>query len=417
LPVPGVPEGEADRVAGVRMRLLEEHPFWGYLLMQVKLVPNVDLPTLAATDCLHHIWYNPNFTCHLDRKQLGFVFAHEVGHQVFASFERQYGRDHHLWNCATDFAINRIVSALVDPASSYHKKPLYSSPNGEIPGLGKIEILLDASFAQLTAEAIYDRLVSEGESAAAGGLPQPRANDVMLDGEVTIPGVANHQGGIDIHLPIPSSEQRREVLADRMRAAVEFWEASDKRGTLPGEVLRAYQEKRSRVPWQRLLRAFVSQATSRVEYDVRRPQARWLEQGFVVPSWGGEAGPCVVIALDTSGSINPAQLGALIGEVRAVAAEAGDGMLIVHDAKVQEVVTLEEIGPWLRNLAAKGGGGTSHIPVFDRLREEGVQPDVFIGLTDLYSEFPERTPPFPVVWLVPPRHGSVPFGRVIVARA
>lgn len=94
---------EARRVSVLRMQMQELHPFWGYLLMQVRMVPSPGLPAFAATDCVRRVWFNPLRTRHLGLAQLGFVLAHEAGHQVTASAERRRGRDPHLWNCATDY--------------------------------------------------------------------------------------------------------------------------------------------------------------------------------------------------------------------------------------------------------------------------------------------------------------------------
>ena len=102
-------QAELERLSALRMQMLEMHPFWGYLLLQVKLTPALDLPAFAATDYLRHIWFNPARTRLLNAAQLGFVLAHEIGHQLLASAFREKGRDHHLWNCATDYAINRVV--------------------------------------------------------------------------------------------------------------------------------------------------------------------------------------------------------------------------------------------------------------------------------------------------------------------
>lgn len=38
---------------------------------------------------------------------------------------------------------------------------------------------------------------------------------------------------------------------------------------------------------------------------------------------------------------------------------------------------------------------------------------LFIGLTDLYSDFPETPPPYPVIWLTPASHRDAPWGGVI----
>ncbi|HPT47839.1 MAG TPA: hypothetical protein PLM07_18325 [Candidatus Rifleibacterium sp.] len=83
---------ERDRLSALRLQLIESHPFWGYLLLQMQLVFQADLPALAATDCMRHIWFNPALTSRLPIRQLGFVMVHEICHSVFATMERRGSR-------------------------------------------------------------------------------------------------------------------------------------------------------------------------------------------------------------------------------------------------------------------------------------------------------------------------------------
>jgi hypothetical protein len=46
---------ESRRFSMLRIQLLDCHPFWGHLLLQMRLVPAPDLDALAATDCVRHI--------------------------------------------------------------------------------------------------------------------------------------------------------------------------------------------------------------------------------------------------------------------------------------------------------------------------------------------------------------------------
>ncbi len=392
---------ESRRVASLRMRLLEQHSFWGYLLVQVELIPSLDLPAIAATDCVKRIWYNPLRTQSLTLKQLGFVLAHEVGHHIYATLDRSRGRDRHLWNQATDYAINRIVASIEDPAGGWRGGKLYDPPDN---------ILLDKRFDGMIAERIYDVLAAE--SGAKSGTPEPV--DVPLGDGVVLPGVPDHGGGIDVHLPDSRTPAEREALGDRIRAAVEHWRQNDERGALPDFVTRHFAGQRPKVPWQQVFRAFVSQARSREEYDPRRPNRRWLEAGTVLPSRGGESIGLVVVALDTSGSMTPQLLASFCAEIAALSREVEDLRLIVCDSVIHQTLTLDQLGPWLAARRAKGGGGTSHLPVFKWIAEQRLDVDVFVGLTDLYSVFPARKPAFPVLWVVPAKHGGAPFGRVVV---
>ena len=124
-------DAETERLAALRMQLLEMHPFWGYLLLQMRLVPALDLPSLAATDSISHIWFNPAMTRALDARELGFVLAHEVCHQVLATVERRHGREKFKWNMATDYAINALISDISIPGAPQRDDTrLYRMPRG-----------------------------------------------------------------------------------------------------------------------------------------------------------------------------------------------------------------------------------------------------------------------------------------------
>jgi len=121
----------------------------------------------------------------------------------------------------------------------------------------------------------------------------------------------------------------------------------------------------------------------------------------------------LVIALDTSGSMTESELSAACVEIVQLSQFAEECLLIVADAQVHEVVPTARIDAWIENLKAKGGGGTDHRPVFDWLKERNIRPELFIGLTDLFSTFPKKAPTYPVLWVTGAKHGKAPWGRVI----
>jgi predicted metal-dependent peptidase len=405
---------EKRRIHSLRMQMVEAHPFWGYLLLQVHLVPALELSTFAATDCLRHIWYNPNLTRHLDNAQLGFVLAHEVGHQLLESMSRKDGRDHHLWNCATDYAINRMVDAIEQPGTP--TRSMYRVPEGTYPALGSVKILLDRRFAGMVAESIYEVLLSEQ-------LPSPRSVEVRLDvrrpegGDATvrIPRLEDHRGGIDVHLPGAGlSTTQQDQLAGRIVRAADAFYDSNNRGSYPGDLVRSLLGRhRSKVPWQRILHSFAGEAMARDEWTLARPNLRYLDQNIVVPGPWAESSPSLVLSVDSSGSMTGEILEMVSAELKAVAALASSVTIVVSDARVQQVVEERDVEGFLRQIRFRGGGGTDHRPVFDLLRLRRQTPDLFIGLSDLYTVLPDRRPPFPVLWVAPPTHGRAPWGKVI----
>lgn len=413
------------------MQLLERHPFWGYLLLQVQLVPVPDLPALAATDGIHRIWYNPHFTRQLTEAELGFVIAHELVHQLFSTVPRRLGRDPVLWSIATDYVVNRMVQEMAAPAN-YYTRPMYEPVDKEIEGLGLVSTLLEPKYDRLIAEAIYDRLLRKPSKVGAlvqVDLPTeiPDADDSddsqepVEDPEeesgvsLRFRDVPNHSGGFDLHLPVPLDDDQREELRDRVAAALEHHQMSGERGTIPGDWLRETGLLTAPVvPWQRLLARYLDEVLSKDEYSRSRPNKRHLIEDVVIPGLSAERVESIAIAIDTSGSIDEELLISSAREVLGLIPHAEEVVIIVADAEVQDVTDADGFEPMVRQYGLRGGGGTDHRPVFDYLTEQGITPNLFIGFTDLYSAFPERAPACPVLWMVPTTHGAAPWGDVIV---
>ncbi len=404
-PTVDILRNEARRLAALRLELLDAHPFWGHLLLQVQLVPALSLPTLAATDCRNHIWYNPKFTHHLDFRQLGFVLAHEIGHHVFESLSRRDGRNLHLWNCATDYAINRMVAAMESDRGR-----LYQAPSGRVPGLGDVQPLLDKRFDGMTAEQIYDKLWEESPPL------EPTTITLELPRGPGVGKVSDHHGGIDVHLPNRLSAADRGALVDRLSSAVEAHRASGANVDLPPGVERLVDGLLPpSVPWQRLLARYVGEAQAQQDYSYARPNRRWLMEDLLVPGLHSEDPGRVVVAVDTSGSIGPKLLQAMASELGRLSTLVPQITVLIADAQVHTEVPTQDLAGFLQRQTFKGGGGTNHVPVFEWIAKRNLRPELFIGLTDLRSHFPAVKPPFPVVWVVPKRHGRAPWGRVCEA--
>jgi predicted metal-dependent peptidase len=425
---------EKRRIAAVRMQLLAHHPFWGYLLLETRLIPSPGLPCLAATDGVRRIWYNPTLTCHLPLDELGFVLAHEVGHGILENGLRRRQREPGLWNRACDFAVNRIVAAIPCPDTG---RPLYTPPRRFLPGVGRVAPLLDDRFDGLTAEAIYEVLDDNDTTFRPDGVV---VLELFPDGELSVAGppvpsrpggrlLRVHEGldGLDLHVAFdedydaatgsePDDESLRAELAGRLsRAVIQAEHAADP-GHIPGDVRRSIARRGTGIrdeSWQEVFRRLAGQALARDEYTLARPHRRWLAEGFLVPGLRADSRPDVVLALDTSASMSGTDLALVCAEIRPVLARAGEVVLVVHDADIQEVVRgTAAILRWLEEGWARGGGGTDHRPVFEWIAKSALEPELFVGLTDCASRYPDAAPGYPVVWVTPLHSGGsrAPWG-------
>lgn len=431
---------ELDRFAAVKMQLLEMHPFWGYILLQMKIVPAVTLPAFAATDLIRHIWFNPLLTKDLSIREMGFLLLHEASHQILLNEERRKERDLFLWNQATDYVINDMIVEIKDVSGNEFLYDMLSN------------VLYAPEYHGMIAETVYESLKREKKDEkeifhpvvlplVAGSenmdendpkRPSLQNNDEKKkknntaehpgsgdgeegeNGKILRMDVLDHKGGIDIHLPLETGREEQEHIKDRILAAIENFRVNHSRGDFPGGVLRKLGLLgEARIPWQKLLRRFVDQCLSADDYSLARPNKRLLTCDFIVPGKYGENISNIVIALDTSGSMENDTLIDLLTELKGILPETEEITLIVADATIRQVIPMEQMEEALKECSFAGGGGTDHICVFEYIRKHHLDPVLFIGMTDLYSMFPEQAPPYPVVWLVPRSHNGAPWGKVI----
>ncbi len=412
-----IPAGLTERIADLKFELLWRYPFWGHILAGVRLIWAPELPTLAATDGCERIWLNPRPLQQLDRQELGFVLMHELCHIVLDTLGREQGRDRRLWNQATDYAINRQVAHM--PLRSEPDKPAWRSPSREIEGLGNCAPLFDPRFDHLAAEAIYDKLLKL-QPVDGGGSPAKVYDEF---GEA-LQADADHGGGIDLHVEPQGPQDRltleRDEAIQRLKGAVERARQDDRHAVLPlGIDRRLYELDLPRVPWQALLQRYLLELGAANERSWARPHRRWLAEDVLVAGAVREHDGCVVVAVDTSGSMAQDQLLAVAAELAVLEQTFSDLWVVTADAKIHDVVAPGELRAFLARGKLRGGGGTDHRPVFEWIAQRGLRPALLVCCTDLRTALPRQGPDFPVLWLVLPdaygERGPRPrFGEEIV---
>lgn len=363
-----------------------------------------DIPTLA-TDGVNLI-INPDFFFPLPLSQRIFATAHEIMHNVFdhcgmGYHYRKMGKiitptgnalpyDHQLMNIAQDLVINDT---------------LIQSKVGEI-GKGWLH---DTSIAVSgdSCVDVYKKLFEEAKGGGGGDGPGSRNGQHVLDDHLD-PGAG-------------SGQDASQAQADRNKAewdtAVAAAVASAKaQGKMPAALEKLFSEVlEPAVSWTDKVRGFFARKVGGGSYDWRRADRRMIIRDIITPSRSGFGAGLVVIGFDTSGSIycDPGLLDRFLGEMSGIIADVKPSQLLVMwcDAHVHLVEEVDELTD-LKGLRPVGGGGTSFIPVFDKIAEMALRPDAVIYLTDGYGSFPHVAPDYPVLW------GDVggtkyPFGEVV----
>ena len=171
------------------------------------------------------------------------------------------------------------------------------------------------------------------------------------------------------------------------------------------------------IPFKVLLRDFIEK-NAHSDYSWEKLDPSYMQRGLLIPSLYSEELPEVAIAVDTSYSTT-SWLDRFAAEVSGVLqAYKTTAHIIYCDAEVhgEEIVESDDLP---LNLSPKGGGGTSFVPVFEHCQKQQYEPCCMIFFTDLDGRFPEKEPPYPVLWVVPEsatQYGTKepPFGSMVV---
>jgi predicted metal-dependent peptidase len=318
-------------------------------------------------------------------------------HGALAHHARRGPRDARRWNVACDLAVNPLLldAGFTLPASRL------------VPGEGAYKDLQRGK----SAEDYYSDLPDEPPAGSDGSDPGQGQEDRGQGGNTPQPGQDPGGCGGVKDPPGASPAVCRQAEAEAAVAVAQAQQAAKARGQLPAGLARLVEEVlQPKVDWRDVLREFVS-SYARNDYSWSPPNRRFIHRGLYLPGVRSEELGDVVLAIDTSGSIGEKELSRFAAEAQGIL-EAFDCTLTVlyHDSDVQRVQHWRSgDGPLV--LEPVGGGGTSHICVFDRVVSQGDLPTCVICLTDLYTEFPDSPPPVPVLWAVAgDNNAQPPFG-------
>lgn len=335
----------AHKLTRARTQLLLDFPFFGELALRLRLQEDDSVKTLAVDG--RTIFYNPEFVGKLSENLSKSAMGHEVGHCVLDHIGRRDGRDPKRWNHAGDYFINAMLK---DCGLEIGENWLY-----------------DPAYANMTTDQIY---------ALLPDMPEGNALDDCRDGD-------------------PDTNDVNAT--DWKIATIQAANTAKAMGKLPASLARFVEELTTpKVDWRDRLRRFVTEI-SRDDYSWMRPNRRFLGQGLYLPSLYSETMGEIVVAIDTSGSIDQATLNAFGGEIKAIvqSARPSKTTVIYCDAAVNHV---DEFAPNDElHFEMHGGGGTDFRPAVNYVAKKGLNPACFIYLTDLYGPTGDD-PGFPFMW-------------------
>ena len=395
-----------------RMRILNNHGFFGLLLMHMVFSLTLECDT-ACTDGVR-ISFNPTFLQELTDSELDFVLMHEILHVVLQHCLRDGDRQPQRFNIACDIVVNSII--LQENDMDLHSitlgkwgQSMHLAPDGK-------------EGYMYTAEQVYDMLQPVPEKPQGkkpGGFEQGRAKKQK--------GRINPGSFWDDHTKwgtIEDDDKLRDVWVkqlDETCEAIKIRDLSNTRGLLPAFAKRLLDElKAPQTDWREILNAFVQLQIN--DYSFSPPDRRYQDGPFFLPDFN-EWGECdkvndILFMIDTSASVSDEMIVAAYSEVKGAIDQYGGqlkGWLGFFDAAIIKPVPFESVEELLA-IRPAGGGGTDFQIIFEYVHQymADTPPACIIILTDGYAPFPQEklAKGIPVLWLLNNDKVDPPWGKV-----
>jgi predicted metal-dependent peptidase len=361
-------------------------------------VPTRDVP-VAATDS-RNIKINPDEFFKYSLKERVFIMGHEIVHNVYDDVAL-------LKRCTQSGTVPQENGTTLPFRNSTMQKAMDFRINALLRdsriGSPPKDCLLDDTIAT-AHDSVTDayKKVYDDEENNGGGKTGGRGFDTLqvVTGGNGQPTRNPQQWGVEL-------------------AAARVLESMKSQGNMPGALQRMFEELLNPViPWTEHIRGIFNRKVGSGSYNWRKPDRRFIVQDLHMPSRSGNGAGWVVCWGDTSGSIGQDELTSYLAELGGIVEDCRPQRLTVIwcDAAIHQIdeiaepcdlETLKHAGP------GGGGGGTSCHPVFEWIADQqGDKPEVFIGFTDGYVDFPAQEPDYLCIWASTTDH-EYPWGDVV----
>jgi predicted metal-dependent peptidase len=346
-----------DKIVVARVGLLLRHPFFGNMATRLEIKEAEEWCHTAATDG-RAIYFNRKFFEPLSVKQVEFVIAHEVLHNVFDHMGRREGRDAKIFNIAADYCVNgQIVRDRIG--------------DHNIEG---IKIFHDSKYYGWGAEQVYDDIYEKMDDEELAALGQ------LLDDHIDW-GEDGKDGQ-----PKYTKEELKQIRDEIREATMQAAQAAGA-GNTPASVARMIKDlTESKMNWRQLLRQQI-QSIVKNDYTFMRPNRKGWHMNAVLPGTNFDTTIDVCIGIDMSGSIGEAQAKDFLSEIKGIMQEYKDFKLKVwcFDTQVYNECDFDGYNmDEFDSYEPMGGGGTDFDANYNYMKEYDINPKKFIMFTDGY---------------------------------
>ncbi|MCQ2519636.1 MAG: VWA-like domain-containing protein [Lachnospiraceae bacterium] len=388
----------AERLKDIRSNLIRKAPFFGHILMHLKL--SFAKCGTAATN-MKSLFIDPEFAARLSDSELDFVIRHEILHCVLQHCIHRGERIPYFWNLACDIVVNSNLFYSMDITSMKidGEEVIHLTPKGEAGYL-------------YTAFEVYDMIADENKNVI-----KAVGNFIARMEERYNVHIDEHGVWETIAADAAVESKWKQYLEEAIKAAAGT-------GNIPMGPLELldYLNYKSKMDWRKVLQDFVKVSMDRYDFSFIPPDRRSFGD-FILPAWNecnddyGDVEDLWFV-VDTSGSVDINARSIAMAEIRAAIRQFNHlrALISFFDTSITDPVPFESADQ-LSNVRVLGGGGTSFIKIFEYLQEKmsDKPPVCIIIMTDGYDRFPEEKEALgiPVLWILVNTDRDAPWGMSV----
>lgn len=349
----------------------------------------------AYTDGINKVYCREYIAEYDNDAKLRGLVLHENLHVALKQIprHRDLEHDHKLLNYAMDFVVNDIIKH-TDGVTGHIKEPLVLLPDGALyhPMFHDWNVRKVYNYLKQRKDEV-DKANEKGEylkpckeqiNGSSGGEDE---DETDID-----EALRNMDKGTDEHkfggVADMDAEQIKKLEGEIDKALRQGGMLAGRMGATVPRVIGELLEPK--VDWREVLRDFVQSAMrGKDEYTWRKMSKPYLANDMYIPSMHTETMGELVVAIDTSGSINNEQIAEFASELASICDTCSPEKVRVlwWDTKVhgEQVFqgNYQDIGKMLKPL---GGGGTHVGCVSDYMIKNSVNAEVLVIFTDGYVE-------------------------------
>ncbi|SFV60891.1 Sll7028 protein [hydrothermal vent metagenome] len=409
-----------QKIEKAKARLMLEHPYFGTLAAALKLQQSDNIESFLSDGV--HLQYNDAYFDNASVEEVEFALANGAMHTVLKHQSRAGERYEWLWQLATDYTINAMLLkngfGLPDRANFHQRfegmyaEEVYEMLRSDIINeeLSSDELLQEQAHDE-QGKSNNDRVSEEGvesprEWNEKGDRPRQGAKSDSLNAKNANRNEVQHA---EEEEPLEDMHALQEELKEHFE---QIFQKLNRQGTLPKDLKFVVPEYFShKVDWRELLYGYIA-SYAKSTYSFIPPNMKYLYRGIYLPSLSSDL-LRIVIAVDTSGSVDETLLGTFLGEVGSIMQRYPNYEidLITADAKVQSHKVF--LPGEALEYEISGGGGTDFRPVFAYIDQQINYPTLLLYFTDGMGTFPETEPHYDVMWVMPEAK-EISFGDVLV---